>query len=196
MRSSPFLLRNQLSWLGVVGLKRTWDQKLSCCLLLMFMTTQLFQFRIAVADKYCQPSWLFTLTFFRTPAHALAMKAREGFRSLWLLCLSCNRGFGFSTPCLRVLCTSWGRHGLCCLFFQQQWVSSPCRMMVLEYWQWFPLPCLVLKLWDCRVHYSCRFWWERLIVRQLGLLCLRVGNVTICCWRCRWRSVWFISQWR
>ena len=34
---------------------------------------------------------------------ALAMEAREGFRSLWSLCLSCNRGFGFSTPCLRVL---------------------------------------------------------------------------------------------
>ena len=108
-----------LSWLGVVGLKRTWDQKLSCGLLLMFMTTQLFhfrfaiteqfwlfaftflrtwnqelfpgllsltfmavhlfQFRFAVADQYWQPSWLFTLTFFRTPGHAVG---HEGPR--WL----------------------------------------------------------------------------------------------------------------
>ena len=64
---------------------------------------------------------------------ALAMEARKRFRSLWLQCLSCNSGFGFSTPCLRVLFSSWGRHGRRCLVFQPRWVSSPCRMMVLEY---------------------------------------------------------------
>ena len=43
----------------VVCLKRTWDQKLSSGLLLMFMTTHLFQFRFADTEQY----WLTTLTF-------------------------------------------------------------------------------------------------------------------------------------
>ena len=51
-----------LSWLGVVGLKRTWDQELSSGLLLTFMSTHIFQFRFAVTEQY----WLFALTFLRT----------------------------------------------------------------------------------------------------------------------------------
>ena len=43
----------------LVGLKRTWDQKLSSGLLLTFMATQLFQFRFADAEQY----WLITWTF-------------------------------------------------------------------------------------------------------------------------------------
>ena len=43
---------------------------------------------------------------------ALAMEAREGFRSLRLPCLACNRGFGFSTLCLRVVYTSWVSKGV------------------------------------------------------------------------------------
>ena len=49
-----------LSWLVVVGLKRTWDQKRSSGMLLTFTVTLLFQFRLAVTEQYC----LFTLTFF------------------------------------------------------------------------------------------------------------------------------------
>ena len=49
-------------WLGVVGLKRTWDQKLSSGSLLTFMSTHLFQFRFAETEQH----WLFSLTFFRT----------------------------------------------------------------------------------------------------------------------------------
>ena len=67
-----------LSWLSVVGLERTWDQKLSSGLLLTFMSTHFFQFRFAGTEQYWHPSWLsnswlFTLTFFRTvSAFALA----------------------------------------------------------------------------------------------------------------------------
>ena len=50
------------SLLAVVGLKRTWDQKLSSDLLLTFMTVHLFQFCFADAEQHC----LFTLTFVRT----------------------------------------------------------------------------------------------------------------------------------
>ena len=50
-----------LSRLGVVGLKRTWDQKLSSGLLLTFMSTHFFKFRFAEIEQY----WLITLTFFR-----------------------------------------------------------------------------------------------------------------------------------
>ena len=60
------VLKN-LVWCGLqveflVGLKRTWDQKLSSGLLLTFMTTHLFQFRFADAEQY----WLITWTFFRS----------------------------------------------------------------------------------------------------------------------------------
>ena len=60
------VLKNPV-WCGLhveflVGLKRTWDQKLSSGLLLTFMTTHLFQFRFADTEQY----WLITLTFFRT----------------------------------------------------------------------------------------------------------------------------------
>ena len=48
---------------------------------------------------------------------ALAMEAREGFRSLRLSCLSCNRGFGFlhtvsssSDNQFRSICTSLSRN--------------------------------------------------------------------------------------
>ena len=51
-----------LSRLGVVGLKRTWDQKLSSGSLLTFMSTHFFQFRFAETEQ----CWLITLTFFRT----------------------------------------------------------------------------------------------------------------------------------
>ena len=54
---SAILLR-----LGVAGLKRTWDQKLSSGLLLTFTITLLFQFRFVETEQY----WLFILTFFRT----------------------------------------------------------------------------------------------------------------------------------
>ena len=49
-----------LSWLVVVGLKKTWDQKRSSGMLLTFTVTFLFQFRFAVTEQYC----LFTQTFF------------------------------------------------------------------------------------------------------------------------------------
>ena len=55
-----------LSWLGVVGLKKTWDQKLSSGLLLTFMTVHLFQFCFVDADQYCHSGWLITVTFFWT----------------------------------------------------------------------------------------------------------------------------------
>ena len=55
-----------LSWLGVVGLKRTWDQKLSSGLLLTFMTVHFFQFRFAATEQHWHPSWFFTSPFFRT----------------------------------------------------------------------------------------------------------------------------------
>ena len=42
---------------------------------------------------------------------ALAMEARDGFRSLWPLFFSCNREFGFSTPCLRTC--RWFQHREC-----------------------------------------------------------------------------------
>ena len=46
----------------LVGLKRTWDQKLSSGLLLKFMFTHFFQVRFADAEQY----WLINLTFFRS----------------------------------------------------------------------------------------------------------------------------------
>ena len=49
-----------LSWLGIVGLKRTCDQKLSSGLLLTFTSPLPISF--ADTERYCQ----FTLTFFRT----------------------------------------------------------------------------------------------------------------------------------
>ena len=51
----------------IVGLKMAWDQELSSGLMLFtLMTVHLFQFRFAVTEQYWLPSWLFTLTFFRT----------------------------------------------------------------------------------------------------------------------------------
>ena len=60
------VLKNPV-WCGLhveflVGLKRTWDQKLSSGLLLTFMTTHFFQFRFSETEQH----WLITLTFFRT----------------------------------------------------------------------------------------------------------------------------------
>ena len=50
--------------------------------------------------------------------------------------------------------------------------------MILEYCQWFPSPCLFLKLWERQVHCYCRLrvltqpaYWDRVIVMPLGLLC-------------------------
>ena len=48
--------------------------------------------------------WMLRLTTEPGLLHmVLAMEACEGVWSLWLLCLSCNRGLGFSTPCLRFM---------------------------------------------------------------------------------------------
>ena len=41
-----------LSKLGAIGLKRTWDQKLSSGSLLTFMSTHFFQFRFAETEQY------------------------------------------------------------------------------------------------------------------------------------------------
>ena len=54
-----------LSWLGVIGLKRTWVQKLSSCLLLMFMTTPLLQITLRV--RVTSTSWLPAIL--ETPYH-------------------------------------------------------------------------------------------------------------------------------
>ena len=71
------VLKNPV-WCGLlveflVGLKRTWEQKLSSGLLLTFMTTHLFQFRFADAEHY----WLITLTFFRTWDQELSQRAQK-----------------------------------------------------------------------------------------------------------------------
>ena len=51
----------------LVGLKRTWDQKLSSGLMWpTFLTTHLFQFRFADTGQYWLASWLITVTFFWT----------------------------------------------------------------------------------------------------------------------------------
>ena len=50
-----------------VGLKGTWDQKLSSgSVLVTLMTIHLYQLRFADAEQYCLPSCLITVTFFRT----------------------------------------------------------------------------------------------------------------------------------
>ena len=50
-----------LSWLVVVGLKRTWDQKRSSGMLITFTITLLVQCSFADTEQ----CWLITLTFFR-----------------------------------------------------------------------------------------------------------------------------------
>ena len=55
-----------------------WDQELSPDLMLKFMAVRLFQFRFAVAGRYWHPSWLFTLTFLRTPAHGVGHGGPRG----------------------------------------------------------------------------------------------------------------------
>ena len=60
------VLKNPV-WCGLlveflVGIKRTWDRKLSSGLLFTFMANHLFQFRFADAEQY----WLITWTFFRS----------------------------------------------------------------------------------------------------------------------------------
>ena len=58
--------RPRFALLSVVGLKRTWDQKLSSGLMsLSFITTHIFQFHYADTEYYRHASWLNTLTFFR-----------------------------------------------------------------------------------------------------------------------------------
>ena len=55
------------------------DQKLSLGLtLLTFMTVHIFRFPSAVTVQYWHPSWLFTLTFFRTPAHGVGPEGPRG----------------------------------------------------------------------------------------------------------------------
>ena len=67
-RVRPFKTKVSVSWKkSLVGLKRTWDQKLSSSLMLVpFMTVHLLQFRFTITEQYWHPSWLITLTLFRT----------------------------------------------------------------------------------------------------------------------------------
>ena len=69
-----------LSWFGVVGLRRTWDQKLSSGLLLTFTVTLLFQFRIADTEQ----CWLSTLTFFWTCDNT-SLRASSSSDVPWIL---------------------------------------------------------------------------------------------------------------
>ena len=101
----PFAGTKQYCLLTLTCFK-SWDQELSPDLMLEFMAVHFFQFRFAVAGRYWHPSWLFTRHSSGLLHMALSMEEREGIRSLRLLCLSCNRGFGFSTTCLRILKTS------------------------------------------------------------------------------------------
>ena len=73
----PFAITKQYCLLTLTCFK-SWDQELSPDLMLKFMAVHLFQFRFAVAGRYWHPSWLFTLTFFRTPAHGVGHGGPRG----------------------------------------------------------------------------------------------------------------------
>ena len=80
-------------------MKRTWDQKLSSGLMLVpFMTVHLLQFRFAIAEQYWHPSWLITLTFFRTGGNT-SLRAFCSSGGSWILSNCRPITFGsFSSP--------------------------------------------------------------------------------------------------
>ena len=54
------------------------DDELTGLMSLTYMTTHLFQFTFAGSEQYWHPSWLFTLTFFRTPAQGVCHGGPQG----------------------------------------------------------------------------------------------------------------------
>ena len=130
----PFAVTEQRCLLILTCFK-SWDQELSPDLMLKFMAVHFFQFRFAVAGRYWHPSYLFTLTFFRTPAHGVGHGGPRGLsvpatpmpfmqQEIWIL-------HTVSSSSEHQLRSAWTLMSL----FQQQLVRSPCRMMVLEYCQ-------------------------------------------------------------
>ena len=92
MPTSSFYLGNSVGLCGVVSrgrssslvLKMAWGQELTPGLrLLTSVTVHLFQFRFAVTEKYWHPSWLFTLTFFRSVSTLLWQRNTCTWRWPW-----------------------------------------------------------------------------------------------------------------